>query len=210
MNHESDFYNDCGRGIIHNVDVFDEQVIDTGFRLACNFGQLNVVKWLVSKGAEDIEGFNIACSQGHLDIVQYLVSIGKGNYNYGLINACTSSRSNSVDGLLKVAEFLLSKGANNYGEALYSSFIHHKQKIIELLISNRGGVFSNSNPVCWFSSKTCYKLLEMGVLIESFAENDNCKNLIKEIQEFKTRALSATRDMLIPELSKLILDYSLK
>ena len=57
--------------MIHMVDM------NEGFRWACIFGHIDVVKYLVSLGVDihaiEEEGFRWACHNGHIDVVRYLV-----------------------------------------------------------------------------------------------------------------------------------------
>ena len=116
---------------------------------ACSKGYLDILEYLVSKGANINDKSDIGWSclmwasyKGHLNIAEYLVSKGANIHDksmYGsncLTVACANNR-------LNVAEFLLSKGANIhemniYGDTCFSlarsapragPHLHHRLRV---------------------------------------------------------------------------------
>lgn len=88
-----------------------------GFFTACRHGRLNVVEFLISKGANWWkDGYIGACYGGHLIIIELIISKGVNNWtghgqsdpldwNCGLYYACNNDHTNVID-------FLIGKGAN--------------------------------------------------------------------------------------------------
>ena len=62
----------------YNIDVHSDN--EYGFRVACYYGHLNVVQYLLENNfnidvhANDDEGFRWACWQGHLNVIKYLIT----------------------------------------------------------------------------------------------------------------------------------------
>lgn len=204
------FYECCKVGQISDISLstLNETQINYGFCDACNNGHLNVIKWFISKGVNNIEGCRFACANGFIDIVKYLISVYMCDYNRSFIDAC-------INGQLKIVVLLASTNhvdIENYNRALYFCYVWNRWEIIDFLIYNRRGLFKHTPDVChicWFSRDAANILLERGVLVETFSCNIKCVELLQDIQTFKTNVLINLYDSLIPELSKMISDYSL-
>lgn len=139
---KQEFYDACRMGNFKNVDIteFDQSTINAGFRLACYEGQLQVVKSLISMGANDFSGSIYAIVNKKFNVVKYLISQNKCN-------------------------------------------------------------------LTCLDEDEAYNLLELGVCIDVFFCH---KKLLDEIETFKTRAFIVIKNVLIPDLSMMIVDYSLK
>jgi hypothetical protein len=87
--------------IYHNdIDLYD--IIEWGFCLACKYGHLNIVKYLIdiyktpynenkyynkiNIHYKDEYGFQLACRSGQINIVEYLVNLYKTNKDYNKID----------------------------------------------------------------------------------------------------------------------------
>lgn len=64
----------------------------TGFLGACKGGHLEMVQLIMKNKNvnEDTlnEGLEYACKKGYVNLVKFLITIGANNYNHGLISAC--------------------------------------------------------------------------------------------------------------------------
>jgi hypothetical protein len=113
----------------------DQLYWDWGLFGACKGGHLDIVKLMISKGANDWNyGLRGACRGGHLDIVKLMISKGSEgllNWNDGLYYAC-------IGGHLDIVKIMISKGIEglsdwNYG--LYNACLGGHLGIIKLMIS---------------------------------------------------------------------------
>lgn len=205
------FYDACSNGDIStiiSIDNPDSGTINTGFSHACSCGNLNVVKYLRPKIIMDLYGCDLASNNGHFQVVKYLVSFGhRDNYDNCFLNACDS-------GHLQIVEFLATKNVTNFDGGLYHSYMQERWDVVKFLIQNRQGLFEISDPsfpyMYRFYQNQVYDLLESGVSMKSFSSRSEYKMLINSIQEFKTRTSTVLQQVLIPDLSKMIVDYSLK
>ena len=119
-----------------NIHTNDEEA----FRMACNYGNLEVVKWLYSLGKnyKDIgiidihilkeDAFKSACENNHLNVIKYLLSIGNRidkkpidiylNNDEMLLSACCK-------GSLDVAKYLYSIGEYDEKNVISSGTLLH-------------------------------------------------------------------------------------
>lgn len=187
--------------------VFDSSdfLFITGVGYEGRTRQINLSR-LIMPELEDICQCDEACSNGNFELVQSFVCIDQCHSN----NGCFSTAC--CNGHLQIVKFFVDKGVNNYDEGLFQSHINCHVDIVEFLISNQKGLFERSSEPNFmdnFSEKQVNELLEMGVCIQSFSDNPYCKELLKEIQIFKVQTLKGLDHVLIPDLSKMIADYSL-
>ena len=96
----------------HAREICSVTAVNEGFYVACYFGQLDMVKFLMESKLHTYSHHGyalwLACDAGHLSVVQYLVNHGINDQemiNTGLSWACKS-------GHLIVVEFLVKYGAD--------------------------------------------------------------------------------------------------
>ena len=85
----------------------------SGLAGACRGGHLELVKFLVEKGANNWDwGLAHACRGGHLDLAKYMVEQGAIDWNWGMQNAC-------LEGHFELVKFLVEKGTPDLNQGLY-------------------------------------------------------------------------------------------
>jgi len=95
--------------------------VKTGFHLACRYGNLDVVEFLVLQQEFDMNrddnfgktGFHDACIHGKLNVVQFLVQQGF-DMNVGDYGGNTGFHLACLNGKLNVVQFLLQQGFDMY------------------------------------------------------------------------------------------------
>lgn len=123
------------------ISNFEINHLTTGLCHACQGCHIHVVKYIISKLEQQYPDwasiFESACKGGNMDIVKFIFSISDGKYyiDAGLMGA-------AAGGHIDVAEYISSKGANNYGvplekfvqvdgyKNLQTSMINVKQSIL--------------------------------------------------------------------------------
>jgi hypothetical protein len=81
---------------------------NSGLYGACLGGHINIVKYMIRRGANDyIYALFCACYGGYMDIIQYLIKRGANSYNDGLEGAC-------IGGHMDIAKYMIELGAKNY------------------------------------------------------------------------------------------------
>src|SRR5579872_1285340 len=86
--------------------------LNYGLEGACTGGHLDIVKLLISKGANCWNfALPCACESGNVDIVELLISKGAYNWNGGLYSACYAGHFGMI-------ELMISKGANDWNNGL--------------------------------------------------------------------------------------------
>jgi hypothetical protein len=123
----------CKQGTLESLKAYDNETSFTtnyahsryAFELACKFGHLNVVEWLINKPDIDSnvrlmwgQGFYEACQYGHLDIIQYILYsrrlfIHEGQVRSGLDTASTHKQPRVFRYLLSVCPQLKHHSACN-------------------------------------------------------------------------------------------------
>lgn len=84
--------------------------LNNGFKNACNCGHLEIVKYLIDKGANHLNiGLLEACEYGHLEIVKYLIDKGANNFNRGI-------REARENGHFKIVQFLIEYIKNQHAD----------------------------------------------------------------------------------------------
>lgn len=129
------FVNLCKIGDLVELKKLDYTEIDIhykgewGFRIACEYGYLDVAKYLIWLGEYHNQKINIhifdesamrlACDSGHLHIAQYLIWLGEEN-NYGKVDIHIWNESimriTCASGHLNVAKYLIWLGENGYSQ----------------------------------------------------------------------------------------------
>ena len=123
----------CKQGTLESLKTYDNETSFTtnyahsryAFELACKFGHLDVVEWLINKPDIDSnvrlmwgQGFYEACQYGHLDIIQYILYsrrlfIHEGQIRSGLDTASTHKQPRVFRYLLSVCPQLKHHSACN-------------------------------------------------------------------------------------------------
>jgi len=103
--------------IVHKLIKNGYNNWNTGLLYACRYGNIDIVKLMIEKGAtNDNNGFrpifnhalyNACLFNSGYNIVKYMIEIGADNYNEGLYYAC---RSRNLD----IINLLIDKGANDW------------------------------------------------------------------------------------------------
>jgi ankyrin repeat protein len=117
MEHDERFFNACQYGIFKLVKHLHGRVktgknYDLAVRRASVYGHLEVVKYLVEKGADfrynENDAVRCASMFGHLEVVKYLIEMGAD------FRACDNQavRWASENGHLEVIKYLIEKGAD--------------------------------------------------------------------------------------------------
>jgi hypothetical protein len=110
---------------------------DRGSEMANKGGHLNLVKWMIEKGAKWQWAFFDASFYGHMHIVQYLYTENIKNIdcktertmflNNGLIKGCTG-------GHMKIVKWMIEKGANDLNWALEKACCKGNIEIVKYLL----------------------------------------------------------------------------
>ena len=86
--------------------VFTTLIWNAGLYTACERGHLNIVRYVLLKGAEDVDiGLYYACKTGHLELVKFMVEKGASSFLSCLENACTGEYYDVVFFLLQTGIF---------------------------------------------------------------------------------------------------------
>ncbi len=119
--------------------TLNNQLINDSFKSACRNDHLNVVKYLVEKGADIHVNNEIALRNaiyyGNIDVIKFLVENGANIHilnNQPLVDSCS-------DGYLVVVKYLIEKGANihsNDDEPLRRASNDGHLDVVKYLISN--------------------------------------------------------------------------
>jgi ankyrin repeat protein len=107
---------DYNIGLVGNFELCLKVIdINKCFIGACEGGHMEIVKYMISKGANNWEmGLYFACKGRHIGIVKYMVSKGANNWNDGLFGAC-------YKGHMEIVKYMESKGANDWNYGLLGS-----------------------------------------------------------------------------------------
>ena len=100
-----------------------------GLRGACSGGHLELVKLMISRGANNWDcGLQHACRGGHLELVNLMISRGNDHWNNGLYGACRG-------GHLELANLMISRGAYTWNYGLRGACRGGHLELVDLIIS---------------------------------------------------------------------------
>ena len=108
---------------------------------ACLFGNIDLVKVLLRKGASTKNGIRTACQSGNVELVQLMLDYGATAFDNGLLGACEA-------GHIEIAKWMIEKGAIPPFEILSDSFLEFIQaackggnmQIVHMLIEMGAGI----------------------------------------------------------------------
>lgn len=87
------------------VEFLFTSIANRELTTACRFGQMNIVKLMIEKGANDLdEGLEFACWGGHIEIVKLLLEAGAKNLEAGLQTASKQKYTDLVQFLSEEIE----------------------------------------------------------------------------------------------------------
>ncbi len=83
-----DYYSLCRYGKLDQIQDIPSEHLNDGLDAACLSGHINMVEFLLSKGANDLNrGLYNACIDGNIKIINLLLSKGANDFNRGLDGA---------------------------------------------------------------------------------------------------------------------------
>lgn len=95
------------------VLIDGHQIIESGLLMACQIGNLDIVKLMIRNGARSFNnGLLFASLENHLKVAKLMISMGADNLNGSLRIACCK-------GNLEMAKYMISIGANFLIGALF-------------------------------------------------------------------------------------------
>ena len=124
--------------MMHMVDI---SINEVGFKYACYYGHIDVVKYLVQNididvHARDEEGFRWACYYGHIDVVKYLVPLGvdiHAKNEYGLMWAWWNGHIDIVRYLVNFMQCVKYRKLYKISQFMPSTDSDHKRTNIYLI-----------------------------------------------------------------------------
>ena len=121
-----------------------ESKYDKAFLLASCNGHLDVVKLLISEGA-DVHARNdcalsLASEEGHLEIVKYLIDEGADIHT----NYCEALRFASQRGHLDIVRLLIDEGANIRNQALNLASKYGHLEVVRFLIEEGANIHNRA------------------------------------------------------------------
>lgn len=186
-------------------------VLANGLFGACKRGQRDMALFLIKNGVKLYDqGLHGACYGGQLEMAKLMVSFGATEFNDALYYSCAHRQ-------LQLAEFMIDQGANNWSSMLsvvlragneqldFFKMIYKKvgtQILVPYLENNT------------FSKESVLFLLEQGISQVYFygLEGDyksGIKTLFQEIYKFHQEITKVTSLLLLTELLRIVIDYSL-
>jgi hypothetical protein len=125
--------------------------MDTAFELACGGGNLEVVQFLIEKGANNLRGgFDEACREGRIDIAKLMIDKGVRDWGIGIYNA-------GFKGQRIIVNLILEESGGKIGDSYYMQWlliISVKYGWIDLILNTMYKV----NMHCgWMGHKKRYK-----------------------------------------------------
>lgn len=184
------FVNACigGHNEIINILLPKIKILDMGLIYSSRHGNIELVKMMLSLGANYYNGALINASLGgHNEIVDMMLSLGANNYDGALNHA-------SYGGHIDIVRLMISLGADNYDMALVNACDGGHIDIVRLLLS-LGARFDNSN-VYYLN---VYKLLKQNnQLCDNFKFNHKKNNVYNLLKFYKYK---------IPDINQLIYKF---
>jgi ankyrin repeat protein len=99
------------------------------FHTLCKFGNIDIIKLLISHGADDWNnGLIGACGGGHLELAELMISHGAYVWNFGLIEACKN-------GHLETANLMIASSADNWTFGLSYACSNGHLELVKLMTS---------------------------------------------------------------------------
>lgn len=148
MSEMSNLYRACKIGDLESATHYSiDKTLDElnkALIVACECGYIDVVRLLISKGANDWQyGFINACERGHVDVIHLMISNAINankalNWYAGLNCACEG-------GYINVVHLLISLGVSDFAFGFEAACQHNHMEIAKLLYLKSGFDWSNSN-----------------------------------------------------------------
>lgn len=120
-------------------------VWEYGLKGACMGGYLDIVKFMINKGANNLEtGLSCACEYDRLEIAKFMIEMGATNFNYSMKSACRA-------GKIELVKLMIEHGADNWDDCLAITISYNNNnnnnnennaEIVELMISH-GATFTS-------------------------------------------------------------------
>lgn len=122
-------------GHLHILELLLSKTIGTVelynriLRAAARSGHLNVVNYVLNRGANDYNDamFNASWG-GHINLIDIMLSVGATDYNSSMAGAAASGHIDIVDKMLQL-------GANNYQSAINEATFINRSDIVSLIQS---------------------------------------------------------------------------
>ena len=151
----TDFKHACKEGDRLAVirSTFNRGRVNNGLYGACRGGNLDLIKLMMTKGANDWNGgLYSACQGGHKEIIELMIAKGAYDWNGGLYSACQGGHKEIVElmiakgaddynlyggcrgGHKDIVELMILKGAKNLNDGLYGACIGDSKELIKLMI----------------------------------------------------------------------------
>lgn len=122
--------------------------------LASWYGQMDVVKLMLEKGADNYDrSMFIATKNGQIDIVKLMLDKGATEYNKSMNEA---ARHGHID----IVKLLLEKGADNYDDCRFEAEYNGDMEMVNLLSNYTTENWSEITPIIDSFKKQCASLLE--------------------------------------------------
>ncbi len=199
MDIDQEFIPACEKGNIHLVELMIHFIpiiyLNSGMYYACLGGHINVIKFLIDKGADNFQGgMNHACLEGHKEIVEFMISKGANDWNTGLDFA-------SCGGHIDMVKFMISKGATTFNEGLYQACCGYiKNKEIILFLIEKGANIDICDMELDFED--IYYLLLKG--IKNFGKFSDIADKCKEI---KREFGNVSNELFIKDVANIVTEY---
>lgn len=119
----------CKEANYQQIGFLLKKIVDVNFGLrgACEGGHIDIVRKMISKGANDWnEALCCACEGGHLELAQMMIDKG-ADVNYGLQGACFSNH-------LELIQMMIDNGANKWNKGLLCACAGGHNEIVQMMI----------------------------------------------------------------------------